>query len=509
MNPTIVLFIVIVTLLGAILGLRLIVSFGFSPYSAMIGVMLAVVLARVPIQRFQQLNSVHQQNLIQTSITCATFGAANCLLIPIGIPYLMGREDFILPMMIGASLAMFIDTIVMYHLFNTKLYPASEWPLGIATAKTIQAGQNDEHRGERVKVLGVGMISGIVGAFFQVPVSAIGMALITDTLPIAMLGFGMLIGSYSTSLFHIDIGNLYVPHGVMIGAGLIMLLQTLVTVFSKQKTTNKKSHQDAIEHKASSLARTLWYSCLAYVTISSIIAILSGLNTGMSFQMLISFILFAVIINFVQQLIVGKTAMKTGYFPAFSLSLVYLVVGMLIGFPLEALGLLVGLSTATGPVFAAVGYSLKTGYILRGNGRDIDLERKGRKQQLVSVFISLTVTILMFLFSYPSYLSQNLLPPVDYVYLATMKTSVSTEMLQPLFIGALLGGALQLLKGTGILFATGLLLTNSLLGWMILLGVVLKLFIKRKYPESHIQIFAAGLIAGEVVGSLFYSILKK
>jgi hypothetical protein len=72
------------------------------------------------------------------------------------------------------------------------------------------------------------------------------------------------------------------------------------------------------------------------------------------------------------------------------------------------------------------------------------------------VFITLTITIFVGFFSYKSYLSQNLIPPVDFVFLATMKASISTEIIKPLFMGALLGGVLQLFKGTGILFATGL-----------------------------------------------------
>lgn len=506
MNPIVFIFISLVATLGAVLGMKLIITFGFSPYSAIIGVMLAMVFARFPIQRLKQFHSIHQQNLIQTSITCATFGAGNCLLVPIGIPYLMGREDLVLPMLIGASLAMLIDTIMIYRLFDTKLYPVSGgWPQGVATAEAIQVG---DQGGKRVKLLGSGMVVGIVGSLFHVPLSAIGMALISDTLPFAMLGGGMLIRSYSTNLFNIDIGNLYIPHGVMIGAGIVILFQTFFTIFSEKKKQNKMEQRNQNEH-AESLGRTTLYSCLAYVFVSIILAILSGFITSMSLQMFMLFILFAVITNFFQQLIVGKTSMKTGYFPAFSLAFVYLVIGMFIGFPLEALGLLVGLSAATGPVFAGMGYSLKTGYILRGNGRDVDLERKGRQQQLFSVLITLAVTILVVFFSYKSYFSQNLIPPVDFVFLTTMKASISTEIIKPLFIGALLGGALQLFKGTGILFATGLLLITPLLGWMILLGVVLKLFMKRKNADSHINIFAAGLIAGDVLGNLFGSIFKK
>src|SRR6218665_1636141 len=49
------------------------------------------------------------QYLVQTAISSATFGAANSLFIPIGVPFAMGRPELIMPMLIGATLAMFLD----------------------------------------------------------------------------------------------------------------------------------------------------------------------------------------------------------------------------------------------------------------------------------------------------------------------------------------------------------------------------------------------------------------
>ena len=74
--------------------------------------------------------------------------------------------------------------------------------------------------------------------------------------------------------------------------------------------------------------------------------------------------------------------MHSGWFPAFAVALITLVIGMLIGFPPVALALLVGFSAATGPAFADMGYDLKAGYMLRGYGSDPAFEREGRRQQL-------------------------------------------------------------------------------------------------------------------------------
>ena len=50
------------------------------------------------------------------------------------------------------------------------------------------------------------------------------------------------------------------------------------------------------------------------------------------------------------EVIVGLAAMHSGWFPAFAVALITLVIGMLIGFPPVALALLVGFSAATGPL---------------------------------------------------------------------------------------------------------------------------------------------------------------
>ena len=42
-------------------------------------------------------------------ISSATFGAANSLLLPVGIPWLLGRPDLVLPMLAGAFFAMLLD----------------------------------------------------------------------------------------------------------------------------------------------------------------------------------------------------------------------------------------------------------------------------------------------------------------------------------------------------------------------------------------------------------------
>ena len=47
--------------------------------------------------------------------------------------------------------------------------------------------------------------------------------------------------------------------------------------------------------------------------------------------------------------------MHAGWFPAFATALIFLIVGMLLGFPDLPLAILVGFTAATGPAFADMG----------------------------------------------------------------------------------------------------------------------------------------------------------
>ncbi|SPZ62623.1 OPT oligopeptide transporter protein [Serratia quinivorans] len=76
---------VLLSIVGAIIGVQLITTLGVTPNTSIIGALIAMLLARIPLQMFQRYRSVHTQNLAQTVISSATFGAANSLLMPIAV----------------------------------------------------------------------------------------------------------------------------------------------------------------------------------------------------------------------------------------------------------------------------------------------------------------------------------------------------------------------------------------------------------------------------------------
>jgi uncharacterized oligopeptide transporter (OPT) family protein len=509
---------IVTGVIGAIIGMQIVTTLGVTPNTAIIGALVAMLIARIPMAIFKKYRSIHRQNLVQTSISSATFGAANSLLIPIGIPFAMGTKELVVPMLIGAALAMFVDAVLLYKLFDSKLFPASEsWAPGVATAESILAGDKG---GKRAGLLGIGTGIGVIGSYFHISMSAFGVAFIGNIWALSMFGIGLMIRQYSVPWFNIDVNKLYIAHGVMIGAGIVALIQAGLLIFKKPKYS--LDHQETAVAAERNLSRpigearrALGLGFVAYLAIALIIAVIGGLVTKMSLGMLIGFIFFAAFAAFVHELIVGIAAMHSGWFPAFAVAFITLLFGIMIGFPPVALALLAGFSAATGPAFADMGYDLKTGYILRGNGEDREYELKGRRQQYITGMIAFGVAVLTVVFTYKGYFAQNLVPPIDKVYVSTIKAGASPEIAMQLLLWAIPGAIFQLLGGPsrqiGVLFATGLLISSPNACWAVIAGILIRVIVlkvKGKDAETPMSILAAGFIAGDALYSFFNSVFK-
>ncbi|MBA2448217.1 MAG: OPT family oligopeptide transporter, partial [Chloroflexi bacterium] len=122
LEPGVLIVNMVLSIIGAIIGLQLITTLGITANTSIIGVLVAIAVSRVPIGGLGLFRSVHRQNLIQSTISSATFGAANSLLLPIGIPVLLGRPDLLAPMLIGATMGMLIDLLMLYWLFDSRVF---------------------------------------------------------------------------------------------------------------------------------------------------------------------------------------------------------------------------------------------------------------------------------------------------------------------------------------------------------------------------------------------------
>ena len=515
--PATFILVLVLSVVGAIIGLQLLVTLGVTPNTSLVGALIAIALSRVPLPLFRRYRSVHVQNLAQSAISAATFGAANSLLLPIGIPFILGRGDLIVPMFIGVALAMLLDGYLLYRMFGTSIFPAEgAWPPGIAAGEAIRAG---DEGGRKAGLLGLGIVVGGVGSWLGVPMSGFGVAFVGNVAALTMFGVGLLVRGYSPTLFggamfHDifpggDVGRALLPHGFMVGAGLMALVQVGRVILRRDPAAGA-ARADAAAR------RTLGAGFVGYLLIAVLIAAMGGLFSGLSAGMLIGFVIYAAFAAFVHELIVGLAAMHSGWFPAFAVALITLMIGVLIGFPPPALALLVGFSAATGPAFADMGYDLKAGFLLRGNGSDPAFEVDGRRQQLLAAMTAFVVAIIVVGLSWHGYFARDLLPPVDRVYAATIKSGLTGPAARNLLLWAIPGALLQLLGGQqrqlGIMFATGLLIVYPAAGWAVLAGIVVRLVWARRggaAGQTAMQVFGGGVIAGDALFAFGNSVIKN
>lgn len=496
---------------GAIVGMQIMAAVGMTPATSIIGAVAAMALARIPLSQFAGFRSPHAQNLAQTSISSATFGAANSLFLPIGIPYLFGLPELVLPMLVGVSLAMLLDAWMLYRLFDTPVFPArNPWPLGVATAEAIKAG---DAGGKQARLLLGGLAVGAAGAALAIPMSALGVALLGGLAAMTAFAVGLLARAYSLPLFQVDIAALYIPHGVMIGAGLMALVQVSLLVLRKARSTHEPDPARAEQTGSPQRAgRTLRRGALAYSALTLLLALGTGIYQDMAPGMLVLFVLYAAFSAFVHEIIVGISAMHAGWFPAFAVALITLLIGILMGLPASALVVLAGFTAATGPAFADMGYDLKTGYLLRGEGANPAFERDGRAQQAIAALLGFGVAIVVVVLSYRTLFASQQFAPINAAYVAAIKAGISAETARTLALWAIPGALLQGLGGSrrqlGVLLATGLLIGGAWAGWMVLVGLVGRLAAKAwlgAEASSRIEVFAGGVIAGDALYSFFHS----
>ncbi len=512
LEPATLVLLAVLCVVGAIIGMQLLVTLGVTANTSIVGALVAMGLARVPLRAFTRYRSIHVQNLAQSAISAATFGAGNSLLLPIGIPFLMGRQDLVLPLLGGVALAMLVDATMLYRMFGSRAFPAEgAWPPGVAAAEAIRAG---DEGGGRLLLLGGGVVAGIAGSgFLGIPMSAFGVAFIGNVWALTMFGLGLLLRGYAPLLFS----------GMLPGGRHRARVHPARADDRRGaggagagRPRDDGARGPARERPGRGSAGVLGLGAAAYLAVAALIALGGGLAGGLSAGMLVAFVVYAAFAALIHELIVGLAAMHSGWFPAFAVALITLIVGMLIGFPPVPLALLVGFSAATGPAFADMGYDLKAGFMLRGEGADPAFEADGRFQQYVAAMFAFVVAGLVVLVSYKGYFAANLVAPVAKVYVATIKAGATPGVAWQLLVWAVPGALLQLLGGPkrqmGVLFATGMLIVLPVAGWAVLAGVACRLLYGRlRGPRgrSEMEVVAGGIIAGDALTGFCTGVLSN
>lgn len=500
---TIIPGILVAFLVGAVC-MNIIGKVGTTPNTSLLGAIAAMLVARIPMNSCLKYCNLERQNLLQTIASAAGFSAANCGFIAIAMLYLMGDASSILTMGIGCMIGTSISIYIVGKIYDSAVFPAQgAWPPGVATATAIQAGDEGGKKGRRLLE---GLAIGVVGSYFKLPVAGIGIVFIANIVAMTGLGIGLVLRGYSEQLFGFNLGATNIPSGVMIGAGMIALIQSIVTVLKGRKSAAGQEIQITVSDTDSK--KTLGLAFGLFIGGAAIIGAITGVFSEMSAGMSVLWVLWSGFAAAVAMVLVGMAAMHSGWFPAFAITTIFMTLGILMGFPPFAVAIMTGYISSVGPCFADMGYDLKTGWILRGKGADPAREIRGRREQVKIEMLGGIIGILVVLMFANMYLSQDIMPPISRTFAAAAQAGANPELLKELLIWAIPGAIIQIIFGTkmvGVLFATGLLLNNPIYGIGVLIAVVVRLIFGTEFMEVR----DSGLIAGDGLYGFFSNLIKS
>jgi uncharacterized oligopeptide transporter (OPT) family protein len=509
-------------LFGAIIGLELICRVGINPNTSIIGALIAIAFSMIPVELARKMRNVHRVNLMQTVISGATFQAGNVFLLTIAVPYLLGMTDptYIYGVIVGILIAGFIDILFAYWVFDSPFYLArNPWPPGIATAEAIKAALQ---RGKRALLLLYGMIFGGTLTYLGYPGDVVGITLITQIVAITCFGVGLILRAYGPTLFGIDFFKIYAPQGIMVGAGIAALIQFLMLYLKVRRgTTPKGVTPTSGEYRplvpADVAMRRLVLTLILFTVGAVVAGAIARIPEFIGTSGFAVWVLYTGFQAWFTTLVCALSGMYAGWFPAFATALASLVISLLFGWPPLAAGVSVAYVAATGPGMADLNYDLKTGWILRGEGRDSDFERVGRRWQFYAKILSIAVALTMVAVFYRAYFEGlKLFPPAARALAATAKAAADPQLARWLMTWAPIGFILQIVGGPerqmGILLATGLMIYNAPAGIAVLVTVAARLILVKILGAERLRdvfyVGGAGAVGGSAIVSFIVYTLR-
>jgi len=482
-------FYLLLAALSAAVCTQINVRLGITPNTAVVGVIAAMALGR---KLFPYFASPERQVLVETATSASGFAGANIALVSLAILFLLDLSELAFPLLVGITAGMVADIWFAYRLFDTSAFPAhAAWPDGEAVGQVIIAGDvGGTHAGRLLQ----GIAAGIVGRLLRLPMAGIGIAFIGNPWALAALGIGLVLRGWSGQLWQFDWEHSYLPHGVMIGAALVQVGQTLFLLRRPSRAPAKLTADSATGLRPPG---GFGLHLLVFLGCAVALLALARLDHQMPLAQLVLWLGFAAVAAWVHTLIVGYCAMLSGWFPSFAVGVALLLIALLLRFPLPALALLAGFILSTGPQFADLGYDLKSGWLVRGRGTDAAHEAAGRFQQFLLQQTGAVVGIVVAAAVAGLYFRSGLIPPMSRVFAATAGLVMDIAAIKQLAVAAAVGASLQLVGGPqralGILFATGLLLVNPIYG----VGLLAALVVRKLTKPDWMAIRAPGLIAGD------------
>lgn len=484
---------------------------GITPNTAVIGVVVAISLGRTAWPLFR---SPERQVMVETATSAGGFAGANIALVSLAVLHLLGLERLVLPLVGGIAAGMVVDIALAARLFGSRAFPAEgPWPDGEAIGRVIQAG---DEGGTLARQLLQGIAAGVAGRALNWPMAGVGIAFIGNPVALAALATGLIMRGNSSRI-GLDLAGSYVPHGIMIGAGLVQVAQTGWLIWrvgrgGAGRTTSNRvepASAPATERARDTSGRTgLASHALLFVLVAVALAAAGGLWQSMGPGKLAAWVAFAGLAALIHTIIVGYCAMLSGWFPSFAVAIALILVAALLRFPVDALALVAGFILSTGPQFADLGYDLKSGWIIRGRGHDEARELSGRHQQVVLQQVGALAGIVTVWLASAAFWRLGLVPPMSKVVAATIGLTATPGLAGQLLAGAGLGAVVQAAGGgrraVGLLLATGLLLDNASYGYALAIALAARAWIGTK----PMGIRAPGLIAGDGLAGFIGAVLR-
>jgi hypothetical protein len=142
--------------------------------------------------------------------------------------------------------------------------------------------------GKHALLLAAGGVVGCAGILVGIPMDVFGICWIGNIWALFMFGLGLLVRGYSEPLVGIDIQAAYLPHGFMIGAGLVALAQIGYSL--RRRTSGVVA--SSLETRTGA---TLLLALGVQTAVLLLMAIAAGTVVEMSPSMLVGFVLYAAV----------------------------------------------------------------------------------------------------------------------------------------------------------------------------------------------------------------------
>jgi len=491
-EPGVLILGIILAILSAAICMQIMGQFGTAPNTSLIGAVLVMIVARIPLIAVKRFRNLERQNYVLSMASAAGFAAANCGFVAIATMYIIGRSDLIMPMALGTLIGSMISVFITGRIFDSKIFPAKgAWPMGTAVASTIEAGDEGGKKGFELLQ---GLVVGAVASFLGLPAAGVGIAFIANMFTMAALGVGMVLRGHSAFLFNgFDIGQSNIAQGIMIGAGVVALIQIVMAI---RKGSKQKVDEAEYTVSDTQTIRTLVDAVGLFMIGAVAIALVTGAFGEMNWMQFIGWVVFSGFSAAVLMILVGTSSMQSGWAPTFAVVAIFLTIGVLIGFPTLPLVVMVGYLGSVGPCFADTGVGLKTGWIIRGKGMDKNHELYGRKQQVIIKQIGVVIGIAIAVITSMMLVNNDVIPPMSIFYADTATVAADPALIRQLVIWAVPGAMLQAAfgsKSVGLMLAAGLFINHPIYGIVILASIGLRLIIGTK----HMNVRGPGLIAGD------------